>query len=145
MPLDAFGLDLAVKGILSTGITQLRLHSGDPGAAAGGNANPIAYAGLVGGPNVQGADWTFNADGTARLTGNADWPVPPDGYAPTDATWITAWRGANRIGRFRIQVRNAAQPDVNAADAYIDGAVSIAPQRIPRLTPDSFIWTVPAS
>ena len=143
MPLDDFALDLAVKGILTGGLTQLRIHSDDPGAAVDGNEHAILYNGLNGGPNVANNQWRFFGDGRARPLASIDWPIPPDGFATVAATWITAWRGDNRMGRFRVQARNPAQPDETAADAYIDGSVDIQAQRIPRLLPENFVWRVP--
>lgn len=133
MPFDAFGLDLAIKGILQGATTQVRIHSDDPGAA---NLNQISYAGLAdpGGVDVAAAAWTFNADGTAMPNANVDFPATPAGFAATNASWISLWRGNNRTGKFEI---------VNAAGNPTP--VELTEQNIPRLTPANFISTVPAA
>ena len=137
MPFDNRGLDFAVKGILGfpqTGqATQVRIHSGDPGT---GNDNQISYTGLSdpGGVDVSQTAWSFGVDGTARPQNNVDFPAPPVGFTTVAASWMSLWRGNNRIGKFEI----------------VDGSgtattVDIVAQRIPRFTPTNLPIVVPAS
>lgn len=136
MPMDSYGLDRAIKGLLGqvstidTGAIQVRIHSGDPGA---GNSNVITYTGLTSGVDVAG--WSFSAaDGTATPTGMTDWPVPPTGFTTVAASWVSYWRGTNRVGKDRIVDGSGNATSVN-----------IVAQQIPRLTAANFVWTVPAA
>ena len=137
MPFDSFGLDLGVKGLLSqaaaAAATQIRIHSADPGNA---NSNQISYTGLAdpGGVDVAAGGWTFNADGTAAPTANVDFPTPPAGFVTVAASWISLWRGNNRVGKFEIVDAGGTATTIN-----------IEAQRIPRLTPANFVFTVPAA
>ena len=134
---DNFALDLAIKGVLSAGVTEIRIHSNDPGNAG---ANQITYTGL---PNNDGVDvaangWRYGADGTASPIANVSFPATPAGFTGANCSWVTGWRGNSRLFKTRIQVSDGS-------GGFQNGSIAIAAERIPRFTPANLRLSIPAS
>lgn len=113
MPFDAAALNLAMNEIVSSTI-QLRLHTGDPGAGANGNANEVQTSGGYARQTVTSTGWPSAANGDvdndddiAFGTATADWGT---------VVWLSGWNSAGSTRYFRQQLDASAT--VNSGDSY---------------------------
>ena len=112
MPFDATALNIAMDQIVAADIL-VRLHTGDPGAAANSNNNAVTAGGYAD-QTVAAGDWPAAATGDLDNDDEIDFGTATADWG--DVSWVSGWNAAGSVRYFREEL--AASATVNSGDSY---------------------------